>query len=158
MDIEFPGWMRPVLRIASALGALVHRQGREVRTEVHKHMHGSQQHWQRFMTYEDGQKLQFHSICDSPKDSTIVEWVNPWLGLQTRLHVANSRLFYEGECMLLKLGPWSLKIPENWLLGHTTIEEWALSDGRFEMDFRLTHPWWGQIFRYAGQFDTRTQN
>jgi hypothetical protein len=54
-----------------------------------------------------------------------------------------------------KLGRWLLPIPEWLVLGHTTIVEQAVDDTHFEMDFRLTHPWFGQVFRYAGTFEAR---
>jgi hypothetical protein len=39
-----------------------------------------------------------------------------------------------------------------WLLGYTTIKEEAIDEAHFKMDFRLTHPLWGQVFRYSGTF------
>ena len=48
-----------------------------------------------------------------------------------------------------------LPIPEWLALGHTTIVEEAVDESQFRMDFRLTHPLFGQVFRYAGIFDTR---
>lgn len=154
MDIEFPVWMKPILIVGRCLGALVHRRGHRVATLVNKHLEGTAQLWRRYLTYDDGQVIEFHSRCCCPSANTIVEWVNPWLGLQTSVHVENGQLHYHGECLQLKLGGWLLRVPENWLLGHTRIEEWACSDSQFEMDFRLTHPWWGQVYRYSGRFET----
>lgn len=48
-----------------------------------------------------------------------------------------------------------LTLPEWIALGHTTIVEEALDDSHFAMDFRLTHPLFGQVFRYAGKFSTQ---
>ena len=41
---------------------------------------------------------------------------------------------------------------ERWLLGHTLIDEHALDAQHYAMDFRMVHPWLGQVFRYAGRF------
>lgn len=38
------------------------------------------------------------------------------------------------------------------LLGKVTAEEIAIDDDRFEMVNRITHPWWGTIYEYKGQF------
>ena len=46
-------------------------------------------------------------------------------------------------------------IPESMVLGHIAIVERDLSGNDFAMDFRLTHPVLGQIFRYAGTFSTQ---
>ncbi|MBP6036674.1 MAG: DUF4166 domain-containing protein [Azonexus sp.] len=41
-------------------------------------------------------------------------------------------------------------------VGHTTIVEEALDATRFAMDFRLTHPLFGEVFRYSGEFEAQT--
>ena len=45
-----------------------------------------------------------------------------------------------------------LRLSERWLLGHTVIHEQALDAQHYAMDFRMVHPWFGQVFRYAGRF------
>ena len=56
-----------------------------------------------------------------------------------------------------KLGPLTIPIPEWLTLGHATIVEEALDDTHFAMDFRLTHPLFGQLFRYSGTFEAATR-
>ncbi len=55
---------------------------------------------------------------------------------------------------ILKLGRLLIPIPEALVLGHTTIEEIGVDEEHFTMDFRLTHPLFGQIYRYSGRFRT----
>jgi hypothetical protein len=57
-------------------------------------------------------------------------------------------------CRVNSLDRFHLSLPEWLFLGHTTIIERAVSDSEFEMDFRLTHPILGRIYRYAGRFRT----
>jgi len=71
--------------------------------------------------------------------------------------VVDGKLHYSGRHLVLKLGSVLIPIPEWLVLGHTTIVETALDEGGFAMDFRLTHPWFGQVFRYAGQFRTESR-
>ncbi|MGE8358235.1 MAG: DUF4166 domain-containing protein, partial [Microvirgula sp.] len=74
--------------------------------------------------------------------------------LQMAPYVVGSRLHYRGVRFIVRLGPLLLPIPEWLVLGHTTIVEEAIDDTRFAMDFRLTHPLLGQVFRYAGVFES----
>jgi len=46
-----------------------------------------------------------------------------------------------------------LPVPEWRLLGRTSIVEEAVDATHFVMDFRLTHPLFGQVFRYSGEFE-----
>ena len=70
------------------------------------------------------------------------------------VHVADGNLYYEGRTYIIKLGKLLLPLPEWLVLGHTSIVETALDTTHFAMDFRLQHPWFGQIYRYAGRFRT----
>jgi hypothetical protein len=72
-------------------------------------------------------------------------------------HVEDGRLHYRGIRFVAKLGPVLIPIPEWMALGHTTIMEEAIDDTHFAMDFRLTHPLLGQVFRYSGKFEAATE-
>lgn len=153
LDISFPGWMRPVLRLLHRLGALIPRGGRGVATIVDKHVVGDKQYWQRDIRFADGEKVRFNSVWETAKDNSLVEYVNPVLGLQMQPYVVDDRLHYRGLRFVARLGRWRLPIPEWLALGHTSIVEQAIDETRFSMDFRLTHPLFGEVFRYAGEFE-----
>ncbi|MDR2195014.1 MAG: DUF4166 domain-containing protein [Gallionellaceae bacterium] len=155
MDIEYPRWMQPALMLLRRFGALVDRSGKNVTTVVERHMEGERQRWHRTMTWPDGKTIPFNSLWIHAGGNRFIEFVNPALGLEMAVHVdSESRLHYQGVRFVIKLGCWLLPIPEWLALGHTTIIEHALSNNRFAMDFRLTHPLFGQVFRYAGEFQT----
>lgn len=155
LDIHYPRWMQPCLRVLGWLGALVDRGGQGVETIVRKHCLGDHHHWHRTMTYADGQVRRFNSVWIATPDGELIEFVNRMLGLQMRPFVRDGRLHYHGVRFVARLGRHLLPIPEWLVLGHTTIVEAALDDTHFAMDFRLTHPLFGEVFRYAGTFEAR---
>ncbi|HLO61611.1 MAG TPA: DUF4166 domain-containing protein, partial [Azonexus sp.] len=113
-------------------------------------------YWQRQIRFADGETVRFDSIWESAENNTLIEYVNPVLGLQMRPYVVADRLHYHGVRFVTRLGRWRLPIPEWLALGHTTIVEQALDDTRFAMDFRLSHPLFGEVFRYSGEFTAST--
>jgi hypothetical protein len=157
MDIEFPRLMQPYFTLLRWLGALIDRRGAQVSTVVRKNTEGGRQFWRRAITYADGQRIAFDSYWIYAGDDRLIEFVNPVLGLEMAVHVEGGRLHYRGRRFVLRLGPARLPIPEWLALGHTTIVERALSETRFAMDFRVRHPWFGQVFRYAGEFESRAE-
>lgn len=152
MDIEFPRFMRPYLVLLRLFGALVHRRGEGVATVVEKNVIGDRQYWHRTLTYSDGNAVRFDSFWVSGGGNQLIEFVNPVLGLQMTVHVEDGRLHYRGVKFVAKLGPLRLPIPEWAVLGHTSIVEEAVDETHFVMDFRVTHPLAGQVFRYSGEF------
>jgi len=157
MDIEFPAWMKPYLRVLHRLGALLPRSGKRIPTRVEKDVVADRQYWRRTMRFPDGDAVTFNSFWISAGGNRLIEFVNPVMGLEMTVRVEEERLHYEGTRFVLKLSRLVIGLPEWLILGHTTIVERGLPTNAFAMDFRLTHPMLGQVFRYAGQFSTETR-
>ena len=157
MDIEYPRLMQPVWSILRLFGALVDRPGKGVTTVVEKRVVGDRQIWHRTITYIDGQVVRFNSFWVATGNGEVVEFVNPVLGLQMAPYVVGDKLHYRGVRFVAKIGAVTIPIPEWLTLGHATIVEEALDDTHFTMDFRLTHPLFGQLFRYSGTFEAATR-
>ncbi len=154
LDIDYPPLMQPYLSFMRLLGALVNQRGKAVPTKVSKWMEGDVQRWKRTISFPHGRTIFFKSHWVYAGGNELIEYVNPWVGLRMAVSVRAGVLWYEGRHFVLKLGKVLLPVPEWLILGHTTIAETALDADRFKMDFRLQHPWFGQIFSYAGEFRT----
>jgi hypothetical protein len=157
MDIEYPRFMQTYLGVLRVFGALINRRGSHVATVVEKRVVGNRQYWRRTITYSDDKIVHFNSFWVHAGGNQLIEFVNPVLGLQMAAYVKDSRLHYRGVRFVAKLGRLLLPIPEWLALGHTTIVEVALDDNHFAMDFRVTHPLLGEVFRYSGDFEAATQ-
>lgn len=158
MDVEFPRWMAPLLRLLRCMGVLVDRAQPQVHTVVQRQTEGRRQRWQRTLTYADGQVLRFDSTWVLEDGNRLVEYVNSWLGLELAPRVVGQSLHYEGVCLVVRCGQRRWRLSERWLFGHTLIDEQALDARHIAMDFRLVHPWFGQVFRYAGRFAVQTES
>ena len=172
LDIEYPGFMQLYLNVMRLMGALVNRRGKAVPATVEKWMEGDVQQWKRSIQFpgwdvgvknadkvdRSGKKkaktIYFKSHWIYAGGNQLIEYVNPFLGLRMAVSVKGEVLYYEGISYVLKLGKLLIPIPEWLVLGHTTIVEKALNENEFSMDFRLRHPWFGQLFRYSGVFST----
>ncbi len=153
MDIEFPRFMQPYLNVLRLLGALVNRRGRKVSTVVEKRAVEKRQYWRRTVRYLDGKVVYFNSFWISAEGNQVIEFVNPVFGLKMAVSVADGRLYYQGVCIVIKLGPVLISVPEWLVLGRSSIVEKAVDETRFAMDFRIIHPLFGQVFRYSGEFE-----
>ncbi|HMW18364.1 MAG TPA: DUF4166 domain-containing protein [Accumulibacter sp.] len=157
MDIEFPMWMKPYLWLLHRFGALLPRSGKHIPTRVEKNVVGERQFWRRTMHFPDGRLVTFNSVWVPGDKNHLIEFVNPMMGLEMTVRVEGNQLRYEGVRFVLKWGRLVVGLPEWLILGHTTIVEHGLSENTFAMDFRLTHPFFGQVFRYAGTFATESR-
>ena len=154
LTIEYPGAMQPYLLILAIFGALINRKGQNLDTTVSKHFRNDQQYWHRKICFPDGEHRQFNICWKHHKDNEIIEYTNQFIDLKMTVTVQGKQLIYEGNNIALNIGAWQLAIPENILLGHTTIIETATDNEHFQMDFTLCHPYFGQVYRYYGTFST----
>lgn len=155
LTIDFPWFMKIPLSILRLLGALVNKSGKNLPTTVKRVTTSGEQKWQRKISFPNGKQVVFNSVVYHHKNNEIIEYINPFLGMKMRVSVKNNCLRYESNGYLIKL--WKLKIPfpEFLALGHASIIEKKSSEKDFfEMDFRLRHPLFGEVFRYMGQFRT----
>ncbi|MDH5693276.1 MAG: DUF4166 domain-containing protein [Gammaproteobacteria bacterium] len=157
LDVEYPWFMQYYLNFLRLFGALVNKRGKEIPTTVEKTLANRVQHWRRTITFPNGKTLIFRSRWVYTGGNELIEYVNPFLGLRMAVKVEDGKLLYSGRSYILKLGSLLIPIPEALVLGHTTIEEVGLDENHFAMDFRLTHPLFGQLFRYAGKFRTESK-
>ena len=156
LDIQYPGYLQPYLNLLRLLGALINRCGQGLPTQVEKRMAGGIQHWRRTIRFPDGREVQFRSHWVPAGGNALIEYVNPLLGLRMEVWLGEDRLQYRSRGYVLRLGPVQFPLPE-WLgPGSVRIEEWALDEDRFAMDFRLHHPLLGEIYCYAGEFRAGT--
>ena len=152
MTIEYPWFMQLYLDLMRLFGALVNRRGRDLATLVEKYHQIDGQSWKWTITYPTGKTVCFNSYLVRADGNQLIEFVNPFLGLQMAVSASDSMVHYSGVRFVLKLGTIHLPIPEWLLLGHTSIKESAIDESHFAMDFRLTHPILGEVFRYSGEF------
>ncbi|MCP3690118.1 MAG: DUF4166 domain-containing protein [Gammaproteobacteria bacterium] len=157
MDIEYPRVMQLYLNALHLLGGLVNRRGLQVPTLVEKHVIKEKQYWRRTITYPDGKVIKFNSFWVPAGKNQVIEYINPILGLAMAAQVREGQLYYHGIKFVVKLGSILIPVPEWLVLGHTTIVEKAVGETRFAMDFRITHPLFGQVFRYSGEFESAAQ-
>ena len=153
LSIEYPKGMQWPLNLLRLFGTLINQTAQYAPTEVTKWMEGQHQQWRRRVQLPQ-RVMAFDSTWHYVGQNELIEYVKPYLGLKMAVHVEQGNLYYTGKAFILKLGRLLIPIPEGLLLGHTTIVEKGTDSEHFTMDFRLTHPLFGQIYRYTGRFHT----
>ena len=153
LDVEYPTWLQWPMNLLVRMGALLNRRGKAIPTLVERKLKDGQEHWFRSLVFPDGERMNFTSqtVCVAPMQ--IIEFSNSFLGLRMTLSFTDDCLRYHSDGYVLKLAGILIRIPEWLALGYASIEERAVGENRFAMDFRLKHPLFGQVFRYCGEFE-----
>ena len=154
LTVGYPWFMQWPLSLLRLIGALLNRRGKDLKTTVRKSMKDGQQYWIRKISYSNGKVITFNSLLTTTEDHIFIEYTNRFLGMRMKAFVDGKQLRYESCGYVLKLGKLMIQIPEWMALGHGSIVEIAVNDSEFEMDFRLKHFLFGEVFFYKGRFKT----
>jgi len=156
MNIDYPYWLTPAIKLLRLFGALVDLKGEGLAVQVKKwrQTDPSILYWQRHIQAADnGKQCVFASRMAWQQDHELIESVGMGFGIRLQLSVEQGKLVYQSRGHLLKLGPLTLPIPDSLLLGHALITEQALSEDTFQLNFKITHPLWGKTYYYGGIFE-----
>lgn len=137
------------------LGALVHRRGCDVPVEVSNTTradNGDAMFWHRTFYFPGKRPLHFRSCMVYAGDQPIIEYVRFGVGLRLRISEQAGALRFESAGYVWKVGPLLLALPGSWILGHAVIEERAMNENEFYVDFEMRHLWLGCLFAYRGRF------
>ncbi len=152
MTIDYPRVMFPLIWLIHLFGGLILWRGVGVQTRVQKTAQAGILYWQRIMTYPDGKIDYFRSQMVYVTEHELIENTGFGFGLRLIVAVDNGDLLYRSNGHLWQCGKFVVNIPDWLLLGTATISEYALSEDEFYLDFSIQHPWWGETYRYQGNF------
>lgn len=154
LQVDFPLWVMPLLKMIRLFGGLLDRRSAKVVTTVRKWTKHEDAglFWHRELRYPDGKQKIFKSEMQHLHSNELIEYVGGGFGLRLLLSEENGNLVYRSNGHVLRFGPWLFTFPDWLLLGYATISEQALSENSFRLDFAIYHPWWGRTFAYRGVF------
>ena len=159
MDVEF-GWLvrllSPLLRL---FGALVPYQGNDIPVTVHFRSEPDSIAFclDRRFTFSDNRSYIFYSRMMPVKNNIIIEFMKYGIGWKHEFS-------YDGDKVLLKHCGYvweifgkMIPVPLGLLVGRGYAEESALSEDSFKMKMCITHPLFGKMYEYRGQFEVRDE-
>ncbi len=141
----------PLFRL---LGMLVAREGKNVSTTVRFiTTHDSNAfHFDRQMTFDDGQGYRFHSLMRPEGGNAVTEVMRCQLGWRMRYVWNGSKVLLLHRGYALNLFGWLVPLPLTFIIGRGYAEETPIDDDSFSMMTEIRHPLWGQIYSYRGTF------
>lgn len=136
-------------------GALVPYRGRNIPVDVRnwgRPDNPTDMFWHRTFSFPGRPPFVFASRMVHVGGDEIVEYVRLGMGVRMRMSVKNGALVFTGIGFRWDLGPLTIYLPSWLILGHAVIEERAVSDEEFFVDFKMVHPLFGRTFAYSGTF------
>jgi len=154
LDVEF-GWLiklaSPFLRL---FGVLVPYQGHDIPVTVYFRSEPDSTAFclDRHFHFTKTKPYIFYSKLVPIKDNIVIEFMKLGIGWKHQFCYEHNRVKLRHLAYVLKLFGIIIPIPINLILGHGYAEEEALSTNTFRMKMNITHPLFGKMYEYRGEF------
>jgi len=109
-------------------------------------------HFSRRFRFKDQKPYLFYSRMLQLKDNQVIELMRFGLGWKMRYTWDGQKVILKHDGYALSLFGHFIPVPLTLLMGKGYAEEIPIDDKTFSMITNITHPWWGKLYEYKGQF------
>jgi len=112
-------------------------------------------HFNREFNFATRAPYRFQSRMLQTKDNEVIELMRFGLGWKMNYHWQDQQVQLRHKGYVFHLFGHFIPLPLTFLLGEGNADEVAIDDNTFAMNVTITHPWWGIIYQYKGQFEVQ---
>jgi len=144
----------PVRMLARMIGMLVPYEGKHVPVSVtfRTSPETGAFHFERRFDFPNKSPVYFRSHMQPVGGNEVVEWMRFGLGWRCAYAWDGTKVTLTHRGYVLRLFGWLLPLPLELLLGKGYAEEVPLTEDSFAMWTHTKHRWFGETFRYGGEF------
>lgn len=109
--------------------------------------------------YFPGQKpWHFHSCMYALGENDAVERMAFGLGWRTRYFYDGKKVVMQHRGYVLRIFGINIPLPLTFFLGKGYAEEVVIDDNTYQISMTMTHPWWGVLYTYSGNFSFKAHS
>jgi hypothetical protein len=154
MTVEYRSlmrWLRPFYRLIGAV-PIESVQNVPVRVEFDSNPHTRAFHFNRTFFFPSAKPYHFRSRMVQISGNEVVEIMRFGVCWCLSYEVEGNKVLLRHRGYALHWFGHFIPLPLQWLLGRGDAEEIALDDSHFAMEVTISHPRFGTIYRYGGEF------
>lgn len=159
MDIVISKYMRILAPILKLLKILVPYEGQNipVKVEFCSHPNSALLYLNRTFYFANNNAYTFNTTMNALAKNDVIESIFLSIGWRTNYRYADKKVIMQHKSYVLRLFNCNLPLPLTYLFGIIHAEEIMIDDNTYKITMIVTHPWFGELYRYAGDF-TFTEN
>jgi predicted DCC family thiol-disulfide oxidoreductase YuxK len=154
MDIKhskFIGLIQPLLKV---FGALVPYEGSNIATTIYSKSDSNNDSFifERHFKISEKKTFIYRSTFLRLKDNEVIEMMKFGLGWVSYYSYKNKKIILTHKGYSWRIFGLIVPIPLTFIFGKVYAEEKEVDDNQFRMKMKITHPLFGEIFKYSGIF------
>lgn len=154
LDIYFSPRMTFLIPIFRMLKIFAPYQGKNIPVKVNfrSDPHSSRLYFERTFYFPGKKPYSFCSYQQPTKDTDVIEFSYFGLGWRMKCSFDGEKILLQHKGFVWKIFGLFIPIPLGFLIGIMYAEEQAISNDSFRMLMTITHPLFGKLFEYGGEF------
>lgn len=158
LDVRYNWLMKLLAPMLRALGLLVPFAQRNIATTVRfsSEMSSNVFCFDRECRVEGRKPFHFRSRLVPQGGNEVIEFMRFGIGWRCAFSFENDEVTLSHRGYVWRLFGINIPVPIGLVLGVGSAREQALSDTSFRMCMTITHPLWGQVYEYTGDFELVT--
>lgn len=159
MDIVISKYMRLFTPIVKFLNILVPYEGQNIPVKVDfcSHTNSNLLFLNRIFYFAGNKAYNFNTTMNALGKNDVIESIFFNLGWRTTYYYSDKKVIMQHKGYVLRLFNFNLPLPLSYLFGIIHAEEELIDDNAYRITMIVNHPWFGELYRYAGDF-TFTEN
>jgi hypothetical protein len=154
MDIHFSKLMAFFMPVFRLFHVLVPYQGSNIPVKVDfcSKMDSDGVYLERKFYFPGKPPYEFNSCMRVIKENDVVECMAFGMGWRTHYFFDGKKIVMQHKSYVLRLFGWNIPLPLSIFIGKGHAEEEMIDDNTYRMAMTMTHPLFGVLYRYAGDF------
>lgn len=155
LDVFCKKQIRIFKPLFSVLGSIPLFNEQDVPVIVHfeSDLNSNEFRFNRIFHFKNNKKYYFRSRMVQVKNNEVVEIMRYRIGWRMKYLWQDEKVILQHKGYVLSLFGYYIPIPITALVGKCYAEEVAVDEDTFTMSVNITHPLWGVIYGYKGQFE-----
>jgi hypothetical protein len=153
-EVYHSGLAMLLIPFGRLFGGIVPYRGTDVPIAVHytSRPDDATIHWDRVFRFAGRRPFHFRSLMEPGEPGRVIEFVRFGLGIRLDVTAEDGALVFRDRGYVWRLFGRDIPLPIHLIFGRTTVEERPVDEDRFTMRMVITHPLFGDLFRYSGRF------
>ncbi len=154
MNIRRSRLIRILSPLLKLFGALVPYDGQNIPVTVafYSGIGSKVFHFDRVFDFVDKPSFRFHSKLEQTSGSEVIEFMRFGIGWRAIYRASEKHIFLTHVGYVWRIGSLLIPLPLAWIIGKGAAQEDVLNDETFRMWMTVTHPIFGESYRYDGVF------
>lgn len=144
-------WLAPLMKFMGQIPAQ-NEQNVPVTVRFQSDENSKAFHFNRTFNFRNAEPYAFRSRMVQIRDNEVIEIMRSGLGWKMLYLWDGEKVVLQHRGYALRFFGYFIPMPLTLLMGKGYAEEVAVDDETFDMMTHITHPLWGKVYEYKGQF------